>query len=245
MMTEVKAKAISKYMNECPSSPLVVSKVLACPDPKTEATQEDIDRYGYGYMCRTPRKQPSISSKMSRRSSLKAPVPVPRRASIGYTGEMVLTLPTGEKKKKRTSISFEESESVVEILPLTDMVEDPNRLWFHQKELRDIKKEVLKVLKELTEKKGEENGTRSWICTRGLEPLLFHTNDARDSKDSVLEEYAIQKSRGEYDEAHIRDMYTFQTIDAQVQAIERAEHDASEVERDLKLSRLQCRRMSC
>ena len=44
---------------------------------------------------------------------------------------------------------------------------------------------------------------------------------------------------------NIREMYSFHTIDSQIQASERAEYDAREVETELRLSRKQYRRMSC
>ena len=93
---------------------------------------------------------------------------------------------------------------------------------------------------------GRIDRSRTWRCTRGLEPLMFGISSATiESKESVFEEYNVQKLRGEYDEAHIREMYSFHTIDSQIQASERAEYDAREVETELRLSRKQYRRMSC
>jgi hypothetical protein len=205
----------------------------------------EVDIYGYGDAAPTPQK-PSVSNKTPRRSSLKSHIPVPRRASIGYTGEMVLTLPTGEKMKKRTSVSFQAAENVINIKPLTNLVDDPNRLWFNQNELQQIKQDVLGLLKDLKEKKKDDDEARSWICARGLEPLLFGNSGSRlESTESVLEEYAIQRARGEYDDDHIRQMYRFHTIDSGVEATERGEGDAREIEPDLKLSRRQFRRSSC
>lgn len=251
----LKAKSISKYISEATTSeaaPDAGAFDTVWPEKfENTSNQEngdaEVDLYGYGHVSPTPKK-PSVSNKLPRRSSLKSQTsaPVHRRASIGYTGEMVLTLPTGEQKKKRSSISFQESENVIEIKPLTNLVDDPNRLWFNQTELLHIKQDVVGLLKELKEKKKSDDETRSWICTRGLEPLVFGTSGSRlESTESVLEEYAVQRARGEYNDDHIREMYCFHTIDSQIEANERGEHDAKEIEPDLKLSRKQYRRASC
>ena len=71
------------------------------------AKEEDL----YGYGDGAPTVQTS-AKRMPRRSSLKNPNACPRRASIGYTGEVNLVLPAGMTAKKRTSVSFAENDSV-------------------------------------------------------------------------------------------------------------------------------------
>ena len=240
----VKAKYIGSYVNDAPASPsssTIEDIQIVWPE---EDKQDDAEKYGYGDAAPSPRK---VSHRMPRRSSLKSPNPVPRRASIGYTGEMVLRLPTGETKKKRTSISFDKKENTLEIEPLTDMIDNPDRLWFNDSELQYIKQDCIGLVEAIREQQGGRiDRSRTWRCTRGLEPLMFGISSATiESKESVFEEYNVQKLRGEYDEAHIREMYSFHTIDSQIQASERAEYDAREVETELRLSRKQYRRMSC
>jgi hypothetical protein len=240
-----KSMAIGKYITEPPYTSDPDTKVVW---PEEGDHKSEVDIYGYGDAAPSPQK-PSVSNRTPRRSSLKSNLPahrISRRASIGYTGETVLTLRTGQKMKKRTSVSFQAEEEVREIKPLTNLVDDPSQLWFNQKELQGIKQDVREMLKALKEKKINDDEARSWICTRGLESLLYRDDGSqKDSTISVLEEYAAQRARGEYNDDHIREMYCFHTIDSQVEATERGEGDAREIEPDLKLSRRMFRRSSC
>jgi hypothetical protein len=250
-VSALKSMSIDKYISEptSTSDPDTKAVDLVWPENRdyksNQSGDSEVDIYGYGDAAPTPQK-PSVSNQMPRRSSLKPNIPVSRRASIGYTGEMVSTLPSGKKVKRRTSVSFHQPDNVIDIKPLTNLVDDPNQLWFDQKELHHIKQDVLALLKELKEKKIDDDEARSLLCSRGLEPLLFGESGSRlESTESVLEEYAVQRRRGEYNDDHIREMYRFHTIESQVEATERAQGDAREIEPDLKLSRRQFRRSSC
>ncbi len=215
----------------------------AWPEPATESKkmEKEEDLYGYGEAAPAPRT--SVAERMSRRSSLKSSGP--RRASISYSGEMTLTLPTGLITRRRTSITFNNDEEVQDIEPVTDMVDDPNRLWFQKEEYAHIREKIYAIVDSA--KKGESDGRTSWLCTRGLEPLLGGSNagDRREAYESVIEEQKMQKMRGKYDDEYIRTIYQFHTVDAQVIANERAQHDAAAVESYLTVTRKMCRRLSC
>jgi len=187
------------------------------------------------------------SLKMSpRRSSLKMSG-LPRRASTGYRGEVTLLLPTGERKKKRTTISFvnDAKNQMKEIKPIYEMVEDTSRLWFQDDEYLDIKKEIYNIVKSTSDKSYKESKSRH--CTRGLEHYTdIDSEETRDlAKKHVIQEYSLQKARGEYNEESIRQMYTFHTIESQVKANERAKNDAKEIKKYLKSARNINRRVSC
>lgn len=215
----------------------------AWPEPPTESKkiENEEDLYGYGEGAPAPRV--ADVNRMSRRSSLKSSGT--RRASISYSGEMTLTLPTGQITKRRTSITFNNSEEVQDIEPVTDLVDDPNRLWFQREEYAHIREKIYAIVDSA--KNGETEGRTSWLCTRGLEPLLGGSNpgDRREAYESVIEEQRMQKLRGKYDDEYIRTIYQFHTVDSQVIANERAQHDAAAVENYLQVTRKMCRRLSC
>jgi len=209
-----------------------------------------------------------------RRSSLKSSgSTLRRRASISYRGEMNFILPNGEQGKKRTSISFEEIENQTkEVEPILDMVDSPNRLWFQKEEYANIKQEIVRILKknlqdkEIPSGEGLERDSCSLSCdtsrsvasdsqtipaasecTRGLELILCgSTREAREQANtSVLEEYLMQKNRGEYNGDALRQIYSFYTIDSQVEANYRADLDQQEVQNYLEDARNLWRRGSC
>jgi len=203
----------------------------------------------------------SSEKMMPRRSSMKKKGSAStkrRRASISYCGEITLTLPTGKETKKRTSISFADEDTelnqIREAKPVSNMAGvDPNRLWFQKEEYNFIKREIVRIIKasKKTENKAGEGERRKggWeICTRGLESIMYgnSTKEARQEANmSVIEEYLMQKSRGEYNDDTIRQIYTFYTIDSQVNAKYKADLDRKEIQDYLKDTRNMWRRMSC
>lgn len=218
------------------------------PSEKKMANQKEEDLYGYGDAAPTPRTNAASNNGTSRRSSLKSGGSGGRRrASISYTGEISLQLPTGQIAKRRTSVSFKDDADVKDIEPVADMVDHPRRLWFQEEEYAHIQSKIAAVI-ESAKKGGKESSTTSWLCTRGLEPLMgggISYYERKEAYESVLEEQQMQKAQGKHNDEHLRTMYSFHTVDAQVLASERAENDAKEVEQYLKITRKMCRRLSC
>jgi hypothetical protein len=209
-----------------------------------QAPQKEEDMYGYGDAAPTPRTNAASNTVVSRRSSLKSGGR--RRASISYSGEISLKLPSGEMTKRRTSVSFKDDADVKDIEPVADMVDNPRRLWFQEEEYSHIRSKIDRVLEGA--RNGEKESTTSWLCTRGLETLMgrgISYYERKEAYQSVLEEQDIQKAQGKHDDEHLRTMYSFHTMDSQFLATEKAENDAKEVEQYLKITRKMCRRLSC
>lgn len=189
-----------------------------------------------------------------RRSSLKSSGSTSRRrSSISYRGEIDVVLPNGEEVKRRTSISFEENENQTkEVKPILNMVDNPNQIWFQKEDYATIKQDIDLLLKNNSQneensfkKSAKEESTTSESiaselqvseCTRGLEPLLDESmQEARiQANTSVLEEYSMQRNRGEYNEDILRQIYSFYTIDSHVEATHRADLDQQEIQNYLK-----------
>jgi len=219
------------YENVIPAS----NRVLAC-------SERDV---------RTPRR----SSLKSSGSTLR------RRSSISYRGEINFILPNGEEGKRRTSISFEENENQTkEVKPILNMVDSPNQIWFQKEEYANIKQDIALILKNNLQ--NEENSSSELVkgavlssssttssstaselpaseCTRGLEPILCESmQEAREQANtSVLEEYSMQRNRGEYNGDTLRQIYSFYTIDSHVEAAHRADLDEQEVQNYLEDTR--------
>mmetsp|Transcript_45655 Transcript_45655/g.111196 ORF Transcript_45655/g.111196 Transcript_45655/m.111196 type:complete len:284 (+) Transcript_45655:524-1375(+) len=274
--TAVKGKAIDTFLNESPVSPQKKkvgsvstaslssssSTMVSWPDEsddknnKTKLHENEEDLYGYGVAEPTP-KSPSAARGTPRRSSLKTGGAGAgggglgprgsRRASIGYTGEMTLVLPTGETKKKRTSISFAESAVIKEVQPVSDMVEDSKRLWFQSSEYEGIQEKIFDMVEEAKKSQKDKTAKPSWVDLRGLEPVLDRSiaESRKEATSTLIDEQEALKMQGTYDQEYLRDMYMFHSVDAQIRAEERAGKDAKEVEEYLKLTRKMCRRMSC
>lgn len=215
----------------------------AWPEPPTESKKIEREEDLYDYEEAAPAPRTSVTFRMPRRSSLKTAGP--RRASISYSGEMTLRLPTGQTTRRKTSITFNDDEQVQDIEPVTDLVDDPNRLWFQKEEYTHIREKIYAII--ASAKNGESDSRTTWLCTRGLEPLMGGSNpgDRREAYESVIEEQKMQKLRGKYDDEYIRTIYQFHTVDAQVIANERAQNDAAAVENYLRVTRKMCRRLSC
>jgi len=223
--------------------------------------EEDL-RYGYssggGNDCSnipnfgTVLGSSSIRRNTPRRSSLKHKG-APRRASIGYTGEMTLILPTGEEKRKRSSITFANETDLNqtrEVQPIRDMIGsgNVNRLWFQEEEYDHIKKEIVRIVRQSSTRNLMKHDVttrepETWVETRGLENLgtdrrRYCNNIRQEAKNGVIEEYMLQKANGRYDEEAIRQMYTFHTIDCKIEAAERGAQDALFVQNYLKDSQV-------
>jgi hypothetical protein len=242
------AKAIDKYLSETTDA-AKLGYGDAYPDSvwpegvSKNMHQKEEDLYGYGDAAPTAVYTTS-GDRMPRRSSIKNPNACPRRASISYTGEMTLVLPTGETRKKRSSITFADATEVREVKSVSTLVDNPHRLWFQQDEYEHIQKKIVETVVE-AKKKGGERPT--WVCTRGLEPIMDPSGryERTEATECVLGEQAMQRSHKKHDDDYIRDIYQFHTIDSQIKAHERADRDQEDVAEYLKVTRRMCRRMSC
>jgi len=238
-------------------------------DDNYEEKREEIENL-YGYEDASPNTSSSTATKMPRRSSLSdssSKSRQRRRSTIGYRGEMELVLPTGKKTVRRSSIGFKEEEEEPTTSTSTssdyndDHDYDPGQLWFQREEYEHINEDVCRIIVESKRsKKHFEEKIEEGLCTRGLEPVLYgNNNNTREQREQakacVLEEYAVQKSRNEYNDDVIRDIYSFFAIDSQIEANDRASNDQSEIENYLKITRklhknqnrrcVSSRRMSC
>jgi len=253
-----KAKCIDRYIADSPKNLKTkvgstdVKSIELWPeadDKNIKTPQKEEDLYGYGDGVPTPRNTAN-SRKAPRRSSLKGSEcsgGKQRRASIGYTGEMTLVLPTGETKKKRTSISFAEHSDVKEVQAVADMVDNPQTLWFQANEYEHILRKINDLVEEEKSRPKGSKDRPSWICTRGLENVIddTHLDERAEATATVLDENRVQKIRKSYDAVHIRNMYLFHTGESQHRAQEMAKKDQKDVEEYLSITRRMCRRMSC
>jgi hypothetical protein len=171
----------------------------------TSTPQTEENLYGYEDAAPTPRN-PTVSSTTTsttgvvgsttrtttpRRSSLKGSdksdynnkidgQKPPRRASIGYTGEILtLILPTGETKEKRSSISFAEKADVRMVEPVASMVENPRTLWFQAAEYQHILEKVQDVVEHAKAQSG--NAKRRRHHRRGIALVVWKMSLPIDS----------------------------------------------------------------
>jgi hypothetical protein len=280
-----KAKSIDRYIAESPKRPVrgkvdvggtltttAVSSIECWPEPSDDYTTatttphnegEGGDLYGYEDAAPTPRNH-KVDTSTPRRSSLKGSdynldgsKKPPRRASIGYTGEILtLILPTGETKEKRSSISFAEKDDVRMVEPVASLVKNPRTLWFQAAEYQHILEKVQDVVEHAKahqhqrSSKKSSSSSSSWICTRGLENVISsrYVEERAEATATVLDENRMQKSHNRYDDEYIRTMYRFHSADSQHRAEETAKKDREEVEEYLKMkmdTTIMGRRMSC
>lgn len=257
-----KAKAIDRYIAESPKktgkgkvSATAVSSIELWPDSdakKNSTPQKEEDLYGYEDAAPTTRNNKVRGDDGApRRSSLKGSAgddrARERRASIGYTGEMMLVLPSGETKQKRSSISFAENPEVREVEPVANMVENPRTLWFQAAEYEHILDKVQDMVEQAKSQPRGGKERSSWMCTRGLENVINsrYVEERAEATATVLDENRMQKSHKRYDDEYLRSMYRFHSADSQHRAEELAKKDRKDVEEYLKFTSKMCRRMSC
>jgi len=209
----------STYQHENQKNLITCNKTRIPAQCLETGEEKHDDRYGYEEA--SPGRRRSMCTP--RRSSLKknSESTKHRRTSISYRSEMTLVLPTGKRIRKRSSISFaEETENQVkEVKPVSNMVDDPNQLWFQAEDYKHFK--------------------------RDLEPIMHgNAQEARqEANTSVLEEYLMQKSRGEYNCETIKQIYSLYTIDSQVEADYKAELNQKEIQaylQDTRTSKVFC-----
>lgn len=202
----------------------------------------DIAEYGYGDIDAEQEAAPT--HKASRRSSLKQ-AGIPRRASIGYTGEVTVTLPgRSEPLRRRTSISFNDYDEVKTVEPISSLTNEPEKLWYQSEEYDQIKERIFLLL-DLAASDITENR----ICTRGLERHLCEEREKLE-EDQHLAWYAVfleqymQRNEGVFDDETVSKMYELSTKDSKMQAMQRGLQDAADVESDTRCVRLMMRRLS-
>ena len=219
----------------------------------------DASKYGYGDAapdsasdCGSVSSDPGLHrrrQRTARRSSMKQ-AGAPRRASIGFTGEREIRLPNSEKKvKRRTSISFDENVTVKNVQPVASLTKNPEKLWFQDNEFDKMKEKAFAII-DMVESGELPPERQSKLCVRGLESLLRENQlNKRELRykawDSVLDEQDYQMDNGTFEEKAMADAYKLTTMASRVEAQRRAKQDQEEVEKYLRSTRKQIRRMSC
>jgi len=208
---------------------------------------EDVDLEDLGYGDAAPAT--SHQTKVPRRSSLKSNdiESTYRRASLGYSGEITLTLPNKQTVVRRTSIAWNDDDTTVHSISTHSSYDDDeeeeavtdSHLWFQKQEYKYIE---AKIREDIS--KYENEGERpTW-----MERFVGDQEDRKMAVRSVLMDQERQKAAGIYDEECIATEYSFMSMDAQEIAEMKAQRDAAEVQEYLKttkLGRRQCRRSSC
>jgi hypothetical protein len=196
---------------------------------------DDVAKYGYGDHASPPDSPTSPRTVVHRRSSMKqsgrsrrrrvSSLPAPGREEIS-----IQLLGQREPVKRSTSISFSEKVKVKNVKPVSQLTDEPQELWFQDSEYAAIKKEIFSVVRKV--EKGNDEDKNSY-CTRGLERLMAGeraTLKKYAAWDTVLRVQSIQKSRDEYDDEYIADVYKYATLQCRSEAANRAERDALEAE---------------
>ena len=209
-------------------------------------SEEIAAKYDYGDV---PAGPPRSSSATPRRSSMKhgdGNSRRPRRASIGYAGEIEVNLP-GKRKpvRRRTSISFCEEDQVNEVVPVKSLTDEPEALWFQDEEYSVIKKKMCSLIH--TVQRGETSTKK--YCIRGLEGHFGEGAECKEVSrgtawDAVLLEQHMQQNEGSFDDESISMMYRLSSIESKIKAVKRATQDECDVEQYQRETRRISRRMS-
>ena len=199
------------------------------------------------HLSRTPRrsslKNGGMEGEYSRRRRSN-PDMLPR-----HDGELVeVTLPnTGQKVKRRTSISFDDLVRVMKVEAVPDMIDSPDEYFVSPREIARKKTTAMQLVHAV------ENGAipeGKKPCLRGLESLsapykMEQTALQSNGREAVLEEQELQRSMSSFNELDIADAYRRASRRSQRMAAQRAQQDEKDVESYLKSSRRYCRRLSC
>jgi hypothetical protein len=168
------------------------------------------------------------------------------RASISSRGEFQIVMPnTGETVIRRTCVYFNEKVKIKNVPPVWSLVENPERLWFQEKDYRKIQKTCWN-LAEMAESGLIEEGKN--ICLRGLELMtVIESNEAIarrfDACDAVFDEQDAQVDRRLFDEKAIANSYRLVTIASRFEAEKRAQKDEKDVKSYLKRARQTANRL--
>jgi hypothetical protein len=211
-----------------------------------DAAPDDKAKYGYGDDDddTTPRVS---SSRTPRRSSMKQSG-VPRRSSIQFGGEIQVNLP-GKKRpvRRRTSISFNETINIKNVVPVSQLTDEPEALWFQDEEYDRILDKSYSLV-DRVEERGDLPGGKKY-CVRGLEKLMAKNADGLKQRkydlwDSVLDEQDLQRHHGTFDDEFMGNICKSSTEKSHQEAVGRATQDAAEIENYLRSTRKMCRRLS-
>jgi hypothetical protein len=181
-----------------------------------------------------------------RRSSIMKQGGSWRRASIQFGGEIEVDLSDKNRAVKiRASITFDETVTIKEVTPVSQLTDQPEALWFQAEEYNRIRKKSYAVADRV--KDGRVIGERK-LCVRGLERLMVsHAYERRRRKllswDSVLNEQDLQRKDGFFDDDYIRNVYNLTTLVSKQEAAEWAKQDAAEIENYLRSTRKMCLRL--
>lgn len=237
---KAKGKSLDKVLAENNSG---YDDVIVWPMPAPAPKIVEEDLLGYGVA------EPSTKQTMPRRSSLSSRdgrIRGNRRASIGYSGEMTLTLPNKQTVTKRRSVGFDDDDTVYSIDTYDDSDEDDEilsnkrQLWFREEEYRHIENKIRTIVRD-SKTPGERP---TWLETRGLESVIGEGAEEKQMAiQSVLEDQNRQRQGGYFDEQAIATEYEFNSMEAQVAAEKRAKQDEEEVKEYLEKTRQVTRRL--
>jgi hypothetical protein len=216
------------------------------------ASREKVRDYAYGdaaptVASRDRNKNGNDSSRRTpRRSSMKQGG-APRRSSIGYSGEITVTLPGDNRPvRRRTSISFDQKEHVKEVEPVSSLTEDPKKLWFQADEFNQIR-EKARMLTYIAVNGGDGMVKEKKLCTRGLESHIDSKNVQEEQSlawKSVFLEQSHQREKGTCDDETVSKMYQLASMESQARARTRACQDEANIVRYTRHTRRTIRRGS-
>ena len=211
----------------------------------------DTDKYGYGEGA--PDDHRPTSSRTPRRSSMKTSESRTqrRRQSIGFSGEKEVRLPGNQRVKRRTSISFDEQVKVRQVEKVSDLTEEPEKLWFQDDEYSRMREKSFKLV-EMVEKHGMEAFKGGKVpCIRGLERYIGNartksSENKENCWDAVLWEQHYQREDGDkFDDEKMALSCMKNSERSKIEAAQRAAMDQQEIEQYTKSTRRACRRFSC
>jgi hypothetical protein len=213
----------------------------AAPDVESRERNE----FDYYYGDRENNGDDS-SRRTPSRSSMKQGG-APRRSSIGYTGEITVTLPGKNRPvRRRTSISFDQKEHIKEVEPVSSLTEDPKKLWFQAEEFNMIR-EKARMLTYIAVNGGDGMVKAKNICTRGLESHIDSKNVQEEQSlawKSVFLEQSHQREKGTCDDETVSEMYQLASMQSQARARIRACQDEANIVRYTRHTRRMIRRGS-
>ena len=159
------------------------------------------------------------------------------------------------ERRRRGSITFkEDNNEVVEVQPMSELVDDPQSLHYHRADYEVFKQKIADQAGVDSSQRKLFKHARTKImkqkhCTRGLEKYLSQKqrNTFKERKDHgrkiVLGVQNLYD--GDVDAENLALAYSSViTDDPQKEAAKRAQKDAKEAARYLKSTRKKCRRMS-
>eukprot|EP00980_Cylindrotheca_fusiformis_P022193 scaffold9079_cov120-Cylindrotheca_fusiformis.AAC.8 len=150
----------------------------------------------------------------------------------------VASLEQNDSNHKKRAIRFSEIVNVTHIVPLMDMVDNLEELWF-QTEDYDC---ILERSYALVGRAEEEGGRAIKYCTRGLETLL-ENHDVSQAIDAVLSKQQEQWILGKSSESAISRVYALASNESREKARMRGEGDEKAVKSYLKGTRKYCRQI--